>query len=52
MTTIRRRNILSLVKDTQEVQPEFDIKDCFFVLYDNEDITATELDYLMDWMTL
>jgi len=52
MTTIRRRNILSLVKDTQEMHPEFSIKDCFFVLYDSKEITGGELDYLMDWMTL
>jgi len=51
-TTQRRRNILSLVKDIQEVHPEFDIKDCFFILYDNKEITGSELDYLIDWMTL
>ena len=28
------------------------IKDCFFALYDDRMITGTELDYLIDWMTL
>jgi len=52
MTTIQRRNILSMCKDIQDVHPEFSIKDCFFLLYDNKDITGPELDYLIDWMTL
>ena len=52
MTRERRFEILDLVKDTQEVQPEFDYKDCFFSLYDNNDITGIELDYLIDWMEL
>ena len=52
MTRERRLQIVEQIKDVQEVHPEFSVKDSFFVLYDNEDISGTELDYLMDWMTL
>jgi len=52
MTTIRRRSILSLVSEIQEVEPNFSIGDCFCVLYENNTITGPEFDYLVDWMTL
>lgn len=52
MTTIRRRAILSMVKDWQEINPTMSFKECFFLLYDDKMITGAELDYLMDWMTL
>ena len=52
MTTIRRRNIVSLCKEWQNEFPNMSIKDCFFALYNDKMITGAELDYLMDWMTL
>ena len=52
MTPIRRRNILSMCKDIQEAIPQASIKDCFFTLYDDKDITGEELEYLIEWMTI
>jgi len=52
MTPIRRRNILSLCQDWQGEFQDMSIKDCFFALYDDKDITGKELEYLIDWMTL
>jgi hypothetical protein len=48
----RRFEILDLCKVWQNEFNHMTIKDCFFALYDDRDITAKELDYLMDWMTL
>ena len=52
MTRERRFEILDEVKEWQAVNSNMRIKDCFFSLYDNKDISGPELDYLMDWMTL
>jgi len=52
MTPIRRRNILSLCQEWQSEFQDMTIKDCFFTLYDDKDITSKELDYLIDWMTI
>ena len=52
MTRERRFKILDLCKVWQNDFPDMTIKDCFFALYDDRDITAKELDYLMDWITL
>ncbi len=48
MTRDRRKDIINLVSEIQDVHTEFSIKDCFFVLYDDKTITGAELDYLMD----
>jgi len=52
MTRYRRFEILELCKVWQNDFPNMTIKDCFFALYDDRDITAKELDYLINWMTL
>jgi len=52
MTRQRRFNILDKCKVWQNTFPDMSIKDCFFALYDDRDITAKELDYLISWMTL
>jgi len=46
----RRFEVLRLAKEWQNEFPEMTIKDCFFALYDDRDISATELDFLIDWM--
>ena len=51
MTTIRRRNILSLVKDIQLNNEDMTFMDSFFALHSSKEITTQELDYLIDWMT-
>jgi len=48
----RRLEILNKCKVWQNTFSDMSIKDCFFALYDDRDITGKELDYLMDWMTL
>jgi len=52
MTRERRFEILEQVKEWQKVNSNMRIKDCFFALYDDRMITGTELDYLIDWMSL
>ena len=52
MTRERRFKILDLCKHWQNTFSNMTIKDCFFALYDDRDITAKELDYLINWMTL
>ena len=52
MTRDRRFEILGYCKDWQDLFNDMTLKDCFFALYDDRMIKATELDYLIDWMTL
>ena len=52
MTRYRRFEILELCKVWQNDFPHMTINDCFFALYDDRDITAKELDYLINWITL
>ena len=52
MNRDRRSEILDLCKVWQNEFNHMTIKDCFFALYDDRDITAKELEYLMDLMTL
>ncbi len=52
MTKERRFEILELCKDWQNTFYDMTIRDCFFALYNDRDITAKELDYLINWMTL
>ena len=52
MTRDRRFEILEYCKDWQNMFSDMTLKDCFFALYDDRMIKASELDYLIDWMTL
>ncbi len=52
MTRVRRFEILELTKVWQNEFPDMSIKDCLFALYGDRDILGSELDYLIDWMTL
>ena len=51
MNIDRRVEILYLCKVWQNEFNDMTIEDCFFALYDDRDITAKELEYLMDLMT-
>ena len=52
ITRIRRFEILEKCKVWQNEFPNMSYKDCFFALYDDRDINAKELEYLIEWMTL
>ena len=52
MNPTRQKEIIGYCKDWQDTFPNMSIKDCFFALYDDKMITAKELEYLIDWMTL
>lgn len=52
MKRIRRLEILQQCKEWENLFPDMSIKDCLFALYDDRDISGSELDYLMDWMTI
>ena len=52
ITRIRRFEILEICKDWQNEFPNMGYKDCFFALYDDRDIDAKELEYLIEWITL
>ena len=52
MERTRRFEILKQCKDWQNIFPDMSIKDCLFTLYNDRDITSSELDYLMEWMTI
>lgn len=47
MTKVRRFEILELSKVWSNEFPKMTIKDTFFALYDDNDISGIELDYLM-----
>jgi hypothetical protein len=52
MTRERRLEIFELTKTWTNEFPDMTIKDSLFALYDDRDILGTELDFLIDWMTL
>lgn len=50
MTRERRFEVLELSKIWSDEFPDLSWKECFFTLYNDRDISRTELDYLMDWI--
>jgi hypothetical protein len=52
MNRDRRREILEICRDWQDLDATMSLKDCFFRVYDDRMMTASELESIIEWMTI
>ena len=48
----RRIEIVNQCRDWQDLDATMSLKDCFFRVYDDRMMTASELESIIEWMTI